>query len=100
MNGLETRYAAELEARRLAGEIVCWRFEKHTLVIADACRYTPDFEVLLADGTKEFHEVKGHWEDDALVKIKVAAELFDEYRFFGVTATPKKEGGGWTVREF
>lgn len=100
MNGLESRYAAELDLRVRSGEIVKWRFERHTLVLANGCRYTPDFEVLMPDGTKEFHEVKGHCEDDALVKIKMAAELFDEYRFFMFTRRARKDGGGWNVREF
>jgi hypothetical protein len=30
---------------------------------------------MLADGQLQAHEVKGHWEDDARVKIKVAASL-------------------------
>jgi len=31
---------------------------------------------LKADGALEAHEVKGRWTDDALVKIRVAAEKF------------------------
>jgi hypothetical protein len=39
--------------------------------------------VLKSDGALECHEVKGHWTDDALVKIRVAAEQFP-FRFIAV----------------
>jgi hypothetical protein len=100
MNKTEAEYAAHLQLRLLAGEVVRYRFEKVRLILAETCTYTPDFEVLMPDGTKEFHEVKGHWEDDALVKIKVAAEQFPEYRFLAIAKLAKKAGGGWSVREF
>lgn len=48
----------------------------------------------------ELHEVKGYWEDDARVKIKVAAEAFWMFRFIAIKARPKKEGGGWEIEEF
>ena len=38
--------------------------------------------------------MKGHWEDDARVKIKVAAAMFP-FTFIAVFAAPKKDGGGW-----
>lgn len=40
--------------------------------MADKTFYSPDFIVPALDCI-EVHEVKGHWEDDARVKIKVAA---------------------------
>jgi hypothetical protein len=55
--------------------------------------------VLRGDGSLEVHEVKGFWEDDARVKVKVAASLFP-FRFIAVTAIAKKHGGGWKVEEF
>ncbi len=76
MNKLEAEYAARLEGLKLAGEISDYRFECLKLRLADRTFYTPDFMVLRADGVFEVHEVKGHWEDDARVKIKVAAELY------------------------
>jgi hypothetical protein len=74
MNKTERRYANHLEVRRLAGEVARWDFEPVKLRLAVLTFYTPDFRVILADGIEEYHEVKGHWEDDARVKIKVAAE--------------------------
>lgn len=99
MNGLEQEYANLLELRRHAGEILWWVFEGMTFKLADNTRYTPDFALMLASGEIEIHETKGHWEDDARVKIKVAAALFP-FRFVGIRKRPKKDGGGWATEEF
>jgi hypothetical protein len=100
MNGLEAAYAREvLEPLKLAGEIADYWFERLTLKLADDCRYTPDFVVQLASGEIECREVKGFWQEDALIKIKVAATLFP-FRFVAIQRLPKKEGGGWKEREF
>lgn len=86
MNQLEARYAREVLApRHLAGQIQGWLFEPLKLRIADRCFYEPDFLVISEDDTLEFHEVKGHWEDDARVKIKVAAARFPWFRFVAIT---------------
>lgn len=76
MNKLEARWAQELDFRRRAGEVACYRFESLTLKLADGCRYTPDFLVCLADGTLELHECKGFMRDDAAVKLRVCAEMY------------------------
>lgn len=99
MNKTETAYATHLDQRIAAGEIAAYWFERLTLKLAADTRYTPDFMVQLHCGTIEIHEVKGFWEDDALVKIKVAASLFP-FRFIAVSAIAKKAGGGWSIREF
>ena len=101
MNKTEKSYSILLEARLQAGEIAWYSFEPMKLRLAKATFYEPDFLVMLADGTLEFHEVKGFWEDDARVKIKVAAEKFGIFVFVGVTvdrASPtgwKEEKFGW-----
>ncbi len=100
MNGLEKRYAEHLEIRKRAGEIADWRFEEIKLKLAKLCSLTPDFFVLLTDGTIEAHEVKGHWEDDARVKIKVASEKHWWFTFVAVTAKRRKDGGGWSFERF
>lgn len=85
MNKLETKYAQHLELRRQAGEIQWWVFEGIKLRLAPATFYNPDFLVQLPGGELELHEVKGHWEDDARVKVKVAAVLFPGvFAIFGV----------------
>ena len=95
MNKLEARYAARLEAMRLAGEIAAWRYESLKLRLADKTWYTPDFEVLLNDGGLELHETKGYWQDDARVKIKVAAEAYPEIVFRVVREVRKQ----WVIEE-
>lgn len=100
MNKLEAQYAAEvLDALKLAGEIIEYWFERFTFKLADDCRYTPDFVVQTASGEMECHETKGFWEDDAKVKIRVAADLFP-FRFVAIRRLPKKDGGGWQEQEF
>ncbi len=73
MNKTEAAYAQKLELHKRAGEVLWYAFEGVTLKLADGCRYTPDFAVMLADGVIEMHEVKGYWTEDARAKIKVAA---------------------------
>ncbi|TDN81758.1 hypothetical protein EV664_107160 [Stakelama pacifica] len=82
-----------------AGEILWYRFEGVKLRLADNTFYTPDYAVMRADGAIEVHEVKGHWMDDARVKIKVAAEQYP-FRFIAVKPLPKKRGGGWETEVF
>ena len=99
MNKLEARYAEHLELRRLAKEVEWYAFDAVKIRLADNTFYTPDFLVMLADGTLEIHEVKGVWEDDARVKIKVAADKFP-FRFIAITQRAKKNGGGWEYENF
>lgn len=95
MNKTEQEYAQELGLRLRAGEILWFRFEGIKLRLADKTFYTPDFAVMLSNGTMELHEVKGVWRDDARVKIKVAAKAYP-FRFIAVT----KKGSGWRLEEF
>lgn len=99
MNNTEAAYARHLDLLKAAGEIVWHRFEGLKFRLADNTFYTPDFLVMLADGTMEAHEVKGFWTDDARVKIKIAAELYP-FRFVALKAQSKKAGGGWDVECF
>jgi hypothetical protein len=99
MNKLEAEYQQHLELRRTAGEILWYAYEKIKLKLADNTFYTPDFVVMAADDVLEFHEVKGFWEDDARVKIKVANEQFP-FRFLAIKKASKKDGGGWVYEIF
>lgn len=94
MNKLEAAYARTLEERRAAGEIDWFIFESLKLKLADKTFYTPDFAVMLSDGQIEIHEVKGFWEDDARVKIKVAAEKFP-FKFKAIRRVKSQ----WEVEE-
>lgn len=99
MNKTETAYSTHLNLLQAAGEILWHRFEGLKLRLADNTFYTPDFAVMAADGVIECHEVKGFWEDDARVKIKVAADQYP-FRFIAIRAEAKKRGGGWAREEF
>ena len=102
MNKTEQAYADLLEARRLSGEVINWKFEAMTFKLADSCRLTPDFAVWLSDGTMEFVDAKGGGPvaDDALVKLKCVAEQFPQFTFVMEKARAKRDGGGWERRVF
>jgi hypothetical protein len=86
MNAGETRYAQYLHLKIRTGEVKQYWFEGMTLRLADSTRFTVDFLIEFADGHLECHDVKGakklrgkksFWcEEDAKIKIKVAAEMF------------------------
>lgn len=79
MNKLESQYRLYLELLKSAGRILWYSFEGMKFRLADKTFYTPDFMVMLADGTLEAHEIKGAkaiFMDDAKVKVKVAAEMY------------------------
>lgn len=88
MNKTEARYAAHLELQKNVGAVLWWGFETFTVKLGKDCRFTPDFAVMFPDGHLEFHDTKGaekikigkragetkpRFEDDALVKARVAA---------------------------
>ena len=80
MNKTEWAYADALEARRIAGEIQSWTLHGITITLAPGCRYTPDFLVVLPDGSREAIEIKACdangrvlAKDDSIVKLKTAA---------------------------
>lgn len=100
MNKAEAERAGQLEAMRARGEILGWWFEAMTFRLAeDGARYTPDFMVHEASGLIRFEEVKGNWEEAALVRIKVAATLYP-FPFVALRKRAKKDGGGWDERAF
>uniref|UniRef100_A0A6M3KJQ7 Endonuclease n=1 Tax=viral metagenome TaxID=1070528 RepID=A0A6M3KJQ7_9ZZZZ len=105
MNKSEAAYAFALDLRMKAGEIRGWKFESVKLKLAERCTYTPDFDVEMANGDLVMVEVKRvwrgqvkpHYEEDALCKIKVAAELFRGwFVFYGV----HWDGSQWNYRGF
>jgi hypothetical protein len=96
MNKLESAWAACLELEKRAGKIVDYRYEAVRLILADRTTYTPDFFVIEADGGVRFDECKGFMQEDANVKIKVAARLFP---WFKVRLIRKQGKNGWDIRE-
>ena len=106
MNTTEQRYADYLEARKAAGEILAWMFEGITVRLSEKVTYTPDFEVMLADGTVELVDVKAGKktkagnvvpliEDDATVKMKWAARAS-----WFVVKCVWESGGQWCERVY
>ena len=95
MNKTEAAYNRLLEVRKGTGEVLWYAFEAINLRIGDNCFYRVDFFVLNANRELEAHEVKGYWTDDALVKIKVAAENFP-FKFIAARLIK----GEWEVRQF
>lgn len=96
MNQTESAYEHHLKLLLMAGEIRSYAFEAVKLRLADKTFYTPDFLVVTKDDLIELHEVKGHWEDDARVKIKVAAKQHWMFKFIAI----KKAGTAWATEEF
>ena len=95
MNKTESAYGKYLEVQKQFGDVAWYAFEPMNLRLADKCFYRIDFLVMLKSGQLECHEVKGFWTDDALVKIKTAAEKFP-FRFIAVRLIK----GEWEIREF
>lgn len=100
MNKTERRYFEYLKAEEAAGRVQKIWFESIKVKIADgACWYTPDFLVLKADSTLEFHEVKANpriFQDDAKVKVKTTAT---NYPFKMIVVYPKNTHG-WEFVEY
>lgn len=94
-NKTEQRYEDQvLRVGVMTGAVLWYRFEGVKLRIADNTFLTVDYAVLPADGILTMIDVKGGpavIQDDARVKMKVAAEAYP-FRF--QFAYP--EGGGWT----
>jgi hypothetical protein len=87
---MEAEHFQNLEFQRQAGEVLWHAPHSVGLRLADRTFYYPDAMVVSGeDSVLEIHEVKGFWEDDALVKIKVAAEMYP-FRFVAWTKNKKE----------
>lgn len=108
MNGTERAYANLLATRKAAGEVLWYEFEAMKLKLAPGLTFTPDFAVWISSAGvaqpayMEFIDVKGSGpiQDDALVKIKMAARLFPMFHFYQEQKLKKKDGGGFRRRYF
>lgn len=102
MNKTESQYSRHLDALKSAKQIHDWWFEKITLKIAPDTRLTVDFMVQRIDGGLELHDAKGSrhiYQDDAKVKMKVAANMFP-FDFYVVFPRTQKMGGGdWDIEK-
>lgn len=95
MNRLETDYARHLEYRQLVGEVPWFAYEAVKLRLADKTFLTVDFALILKDGTFELHETKGFMEEDANVKLKVAAAQYP----FVFRLVRRTRYGQWNITE-
>lgn len=71
----ERIYYNLLQAKTASGEISSFSYEPVTFKLAPRTTYTPDFLLVMPDGTIQIHEVKGFAREDAIVKFKVAAAM-------------------------
>lgn len=101
MNKTEAKFAEYLEQLKHLREIVDWRFEPIKFVLArnvkgrrNATVYIPDFLAIYPDHFT-FFEVKGFYRDDAIVKSKVAAEMYPWFNWQVV----KLKKGEWVFEE-
>lgn len=101
MNRTEKAYADHLRTLQFAGQIAWFDFESIKLRLAANTYLTPDFPLINLAGELEIHDTKGrkgesYWcEEDAKIKIKMAAAMFP-FRFFIVWPLAR---GGWGKEE-
>lgn len=101
MNATEAKFANYLRGMEITGEILWWRHEGIKLQLADNTTLNVDFNVMYADGLLVMIDVKGAKaiiEEDAKVKMKVAAEQFP-FVFRYAFPRQKKDGGGWIFED-
>jgi len=94
-SNLESDYAQLLSLRVKAGEIINWYYEPFNIRLADNTYWKPDFMLVFLTHF-EFHETKGFWRRDARAKIKIAADMYPEFRFVGV----QYEHNNWVYEKF
>ncbi len=94
MNKTETEHARHLEHLRMEQVILAWKYESLRFRLADRTTYTPDFLVVTPERI-EIHETKGGFiRDDAIVKFKMARELYPWFEWIMY----QKKGKVWIVR--
>ena len=104
MNNAEKAYSLFLSADP---NVAKWWFEPGTLRLShppagQPAKYTPDFMVLMKDGTTYIDDVKaskGFDDNAAIVRIKCAAEQYPLWIFRTVYPIAKKRGGGFERTE-
>jgi len=93
MNQKESRYAEQLALALQAGTILWWKWDCMNLKLAANTYYRTDFLVMTKACELQIHEVKGHLEDDAWVKLKAVAEM---YPFELIVVREDKKKYNWT----
>lgn len=89
MNRNEARYSQFLDAEKKSGHILDWKWSPLKFRLGNDWKttLTPDFMVITLDGTIELVDCKGRkgdsfWvEEDAMIKLKVAAAQYSWFRW-------------------
>ena len=95
MNKTEEAYSRFLDTLVACQDVLWWKFEAVKLRLADNTFLTVDFAVMRSTGQLEMHEVKGFMQDDANVKLKVAASMYP-FKFLLIR---KAKGSSWKIDE-
>ena len=84
----ERKYAFYLECSRGVQSIIDWEHEPETFWFEGIKRgtnnYKPDFKITFKDGTIEYHEVKGFYDNKSLTKIKRMKKYHPEIKLIMV----------------
>jgi hypothetical protein len=78
----EANYARYLNWLISVGEVTSWEFECRTFLFEGQTRgvisYTPDFRVVMPDGSVQWHEVKGWMDDKSKSRLKKMAKFYPD----------------------
>lgn len=104
MNATERRFETSvLKPMLWSEEIVAYHYEpaKWRFGPDFKATYSPDFMVLMADGSIEMIDVKGSagWEEATRNKMKACAEKYQAFRWVGYTEGRGSRGRGVFNRE-
>lgn len=101
MNGTERAFADWLEAQKLAGNVIDYKFHPMNVRLAKNAYYEVDFLALMADMRLTIFEVKGGFcSEKGALKIKTCAEVLPYFRMVKATKLAKKDGGGFRFETF
>ena len=84
MNRMEQEYADYLFGLKVGGLVLDYVYEPLKFRLGPKTFYTPDF-LVVTNRVFEIHEVKGFRRDDAMVKLKVAAERYPWFKWKLIT---------------
>jgi hypothetical protein len=94
-NKTERDFGLILEAQKRKEEIVRYEYEGVALRLADGCKFTPDYFIIVSISPLKirFAETKGpHLWEDALVKFKVAKAI----HYWAEWELWQKKAGTWS----
>lgn len=99
LNKTEARFDAHLWRQQAVGAVLWHRAQCLSLKLADGCWFRTDFVILPADHVLTIVDVKGAKpmiEEDAKVKMKVAASIFP-FRFAYAFPKSRAQECDWTL---